>query len=93
MRLRIYSVFDKAVSAYLAPMMMRSEEEAIRSFQEAVANQGHQFSKHRKDYCLAHLGFFDDSLGAFECDTPPRVVAEALTVLAGVDSPLPSGED
>lgn len=84
MRLRVYAVLDKAVQAYLNPMCFRSQGEALRSFQDAVAAEGTPFNKHKADYAFCFLGFYDDGLGRFESE-PPMVVAEAATVLGKPD--------
>jgi len=80
MRLRVYSVLDKAVSAYLPVLMFRSEGEAIRAFADSVATEGSHFAKHRGDFALCFLGWFDDHLGQFDCSASV-VVAEAATVV------------
>lgn len=79
MRLRVYAVLDKAVQAYLNPMVFRSEGEALRAFLDAVSAEGTPFGKHKQDYAFAYLGFYDDGLGQFECG-PPVIVAEAATI-------------
>lgn len=83
MILRVYAVLDKAVEAYLNPMVYRSEAEAVRSFQQAVMQEGSPFNKHKKDYVFCFLGTYNDSLGMFESSSPV-VVADAQTIENGV---------
>lgn len=86
MRLRLYAVMDKAVQAYNPPMCFRSEGEAIRSFYDAVKQNGTNFNKFKRDYAFCFLGHYDDNLGQFEGQAPV-VVAEALTVEALFSDP------
>lgn len=85
MRLMIYTVYDKAVNAYLPPFFSRARGEALRTFTDAVNDAKHQFNKHASDYVLVHLGEYDDSSGLFDCGEPARVVS-ALECL--VDDPF-----
>lgn len=77
---RVYSILDKAVKAFSAPHIFRSEGEAVRAFQDAVAQEGSPFNRHRGDYCYCFLGTFDDNTGSFD-SVPVVVVAEGLTVM------------
>jgi len=75
MILQIYTVLDKAVSAYLPPFFCRSDAEAVRSFRDAVNKQDHQFHLHADDYVLYRVGAFDDALGLLESlDSPDRII-------------------
>lgn len=90
MKMRVYAVLDKAVAAYLNPLLFRSHGEAVRSFQDAIANEGSQFAKHKSDYAFCHLGFYDDNLGAFDCGAPVVVMEGATALESGVGAPSPS---
>lgn len=81
MKLRVYAVLDKAVEAFLNPMIFRSEGEAKRSFVDAISAEGSQFSKHKQDYAFCLLGFYDDNLGTFDTHAPV-VCMEGSTALA-----------
>lgn len=80
MGLEAYSVYDKAVGAFLPPVFVRSRGEMIRSFTDAVNSKEHQFNRHCSDYTLYFLGMFDDDSGMIESADPVRVVS-ALEVL------------
>ncbi|QCQ84692.1 nonstructural protein [Blackfly microvirus SF02] len=66
MKLKIYSVLDSAVGAYLQPFFARSEGEAVRMLKLAVNDPASNFNKHAQDYTLAFLGSFDDETGDLE---------------------------
>lgn len=75
MKLGLYSVFDKAVGAYLPPFTCRSKGEALRSFADASNNKEHNFNRHSMDYVLVHLGEFDDASALFLTHEPERMLA------------------
>jgi hypothetical protein len=80
MILEVYSVFDKAVGAFLPPIFIRSRGEMMRSFQSAVNSPDHQFAAHAADYTLMALGLWDDQSGMFSAIDPERVIG-ALELL------------
>lgn len=63
MILKVYSVFDVKVGAYLPPIFMRSNGEALRAFASAANSKDHDFCKYAEDYTLFEIGMFDDSCG------------------------------
>lgn len=72
----IYSVYDKAVGAFLPTFVCRSTGEAIRSFMDACSDGKTSFCQHPDDFTLFHLGSFDDSNGVLEAlMTPVRVIS------------------
>jgi hypothetical protein len=75
MRLKVYTVHDKAVGAFLQPFFSRSKGEAIRSFTEACNDANSQFNKHAGDYVLFELGEYDDGSSLFACSEPVRVIS------------------
>lgn len=75
MQLYVFSVFDKAVGAYLQPFYARSKGEALRSFTEACSDDKSPFSKHGTDYVLMFHGVFDDGSGLFSTVEPERLLS------------------
>lgn len=74
MKTLIFSVYDKAVGAFLPPFYVRSRGEALRSFSEACNDGKHNFNRHAADYSLMFLGYFDDTSGMFSTADPTRIV-------------------
>lgn len=62
---KVYSVFDSKAEAYLPPFMFNAHGEAIRAFTDLSNDLNHQFCKYSSDFCLMHLGDFDDSTGLY----------------------------
>lgn len=77
MQLHVFSVYDKAVGAFLTPFFSRSKGEALRSFTEACNDEKMQFSKNALDYTLCYLGIYDDVAGLFTTNEPERMLGAA----------------
>lgn len=71
----IFSVYDKAVNAYIQPFYARSKGEAIRSFTEAANDPQSNICKYATDMHLMYLGEFDDASGTFAPLLPERIVS------------------
>lgn len=91
MKLQVYSVYDKAVNAFLQPFYCRSKGEAIRSFTEACSDDKSNFSKYPLDYFLVELGEFDDSTAVFNTHDPVRIVS--AHEVGPVDPVIPPEKD
>lgn len=66
MKLKIYSVYDSKVEAYLQPFFLRSRGEALRAFQEVCSDPKSKFFKHGGDYTLFEIGEYDEISGLIE---------------------------
>lgn len=66
MKLKIYSVFDSKAEAFFPPFLLHNDSLAVRTFRDALNDDGHQFHKNPGDYTLFYFGEFDDSDGSFE---------------------------
>lgn len=86
--MKIFSVYDKAVKAYLPPFMCRAHGEAVRSFTEAVNDPAKSFGRHATDYLLVYLGEFDDGTGLYDCHEPVRVVSASEVLVSDVIPPV-----
>jgi len=74
MILKMFSVFDKAVGAYMQPFFAPSVGAAIRMFSDAVADKDSNLGRHPGDYTLFHVGDFDDSSGLTSSLDPHRLL-------------------
>jgi len=63
MVLKIYSVYDTKVEAYLQPFFMQTKAAAIRAWADAISDPNTQFNKHPNDFTLYELGQYDDQSG------------------------------
>lgn len=65
MLLKMFSVYDSKVGAYMKPFYLRSAAEAIREMTDAIVEPKCVFYKHPEDYCLFEVGTFDELTGDF----------------------------
>lgn len=75
MKLKIYSVRDRATVQYGNPMFLINRGHAIRSFADEV-NKGEGDSmirRHPEDFDLYELGEFDTGTGLFETGVPEQI--------------------
>lgn len=81
MKLKVFSVFDSKVKAYMQPFYARSTGEALRMFEDAVARKEGNFFAHAEDFTLFELGSFDDSNASFEFPVTPVPLGKAIEFL------------
>lgn len=82
MQLLCFSVYDKAVHAFITPFFSRAKGEALRSFMEACQDEKHQFFRHAADYTLFFVGEFDDNSGVFSPLSDPERLVNALECIS-----------
>lgn len=90
MLLKVYSVYDSKVGAYLPPIYFRSKGEAIRSFSTAAQDAKHDFGKYGEDYTLFELGEWDDNNGKFNSHLTPIPVGKAIEFVKDIANELPT---
>ncbi len=59
----MFSIYDSKAEAYIQPFYSQTTGTAIRSFETAVNENGHDFNKYAGDYTLFELGEFDQATG------------------------------
>lgn len=83
MKLKVFSVFDSKVGAYMTPFFMRSTGEAIRAMLTTARDSSTQFSKYPSDYTLFEIGSYDDQSAKFDMPESPfslGLVSEILSM-------------
>ncbi len=70
MRLICYSIFDSAVGAYMRPMFMQSDGQALRMFIDEVERPESEIGRHPEDFALFRIGAFDDNEGELAGEDP-----------------------
>lgn len=66
--LRLYSLFDVGVGAYLRPFWSDHKENAIRAFRKLINDKSspdNMPAQHPEQFCLFELGVFDPQSGKF----------------------------
>lgn len=68
MRIRLYSLKDRLLGAFLAPFPARADVEAVRQLKNSLKDPQmaqSQLVQHKEDYDLYYVGIFDDETGEF----------------------------
>lgn len=90
--LQCYSVFDKAVNAFMRPWYTVSRGEALRLFIDSVNDPASYSFKHPEDFILFQCGEFDDAKGIFTTEEPEKVLgASECRKLGNLELPGPGG--
>lgn len=63
MNLKMFSVYDSKIEAYMAPIFCRTNGEALRRFEATAAQEDHDFNLHAADFTLMAVGEWDDEKG------------------------------
>lgn len=72
MELEVFSVYDTKAQAYLPPFFLHNTAMALRIFQNCANDTGHTFGTNPEDYCLFHIGMFDDDTGSLTALQTPK---------------------
>jgi len=82
MKLKAYSIYDKAAAAYNTPFFMHYKALAIRAFQDNVnSTDENNIAKHPEQFTLFEVGEYDDSTGVFTPTEKPELVSTALELV------------
>lgn len=82
--LKIFAVHDSKAEAFMTPFFQLTTGLAIRSFQAAVNEEGHEFQKYASDYTLFEVGEFDSSSGEVTTLPTPQSLGLALQFIHNV---------
>ncbi len=85
MKLQVFSIFDAKAEAFIQPWYSQTIGTAIRSFEQAVNQEGHDFKKFSQDYTLFHLGDFDQTAGVFTQLKSPLSLGLAIHFIKPAD--------
>lgn len=79
--IQMFSVYDSKTEAFIQPFYSLAVGSAIRSFETACNEEGHDFHRHGGDYTLFHMGSFDQASGNFDLYEAPINLGLAITYL------------
>lgn len=87
MKLLAFAVLDEKIGAFLNPFFVVAPGQAIRSFEDAIADKETPLGKHPSDYTLYRVGEFDDAAGELVGEKPVFMargaeLAQALKVVS-----------
>nr|QJB20106.1 MAG: nonstructural protein [Microvirus sp.] len=80
--MKIYSVRDTCVGAFLLPMFFQNSAAAVRALGDAVNKPGedNQFFQHPEHYQLYALGEFDEDSGSL-VPVPPEFIVDCQSLV------------
>lgn len=81
MILHIFSIYDAKVQVYHTPWFVRSQVEAVRTFQNLVNDNTSMIAKYPSDYSLYCLGAYDDLTAEFTHHSPDMILSGEAAVL------------
>lgn len=82
MKLKMFSIHDVKVGAYMNPFFARSSGEAERMFAAAVADKDSNFAKFPEDYTLFEVGSWDDQTAGIDFLPTPHPLCKAVQFLS-----------
>jgi len=89
MRLRCYSIFDRKALSYHMPYYAPTDNAAVRTLSDAVADTNNSLGRHPNDYVLYYVGDFDDQTGVYTPVAPLVHVIDAIHLARALQSELP----
>lgn len=86
MLLKIFSVYDSKVEAYLPPLFYKSKGEFLRAFAEAASDPKSNIGKYPGDYTAFEIGSWDDSKSFFDLHKTPQSLGVAIEFVKNVNN-------
>lgn len=80
MNLKVFTVFDSKVGAYMRPFFCQSTGEAMRAWVDTVNDPQTAMNKHPEDYTLFELGTWNDTGALFTQEPTPKSLGVAVEV-------------
>ncbi len=68
MKFGLYSIKDKATDAFAPTFVSQNNATAMRSFGDLAKDPNTQINKHPSDFCLIHVGSWDDDDGTVQTE-------------------------
>lgn len=81
MIVKVFSVYDSKVEAYIQPFFMQSRGQAIRAFGDTAMDSSTNVGKHPADFTLFELGEFDDATARFDMHNTPVSLGVAVELI------------
>nr|QJB20537.1 MAG: nonstructural protein [Microvirus sp.] len=82
MKLKVFSIRDAKVEAFMQPFFSQTTGSGIRLFTDSIEGPQNGFSKHPEDYALFELGEFDQETGLLSPHPQPKSLGGAMEYMA-----------
>jgi hypothetical protein len=82
MKMKMYSIFDRAVAAYLPPFLANTDAHAMRMVRESTIGQSdNQLVLHHADYALYYIADWDPQDGDLVPPHKPIAIASVSEII------------
>lgn len=71
---KLYAIYDKLLTVYHAPLVFRSDAEALRTFRILSEDKSTQIGSSPEDYCMCYLGEMDETTGELKAPELPKIL-------------------
>lgn len=91
--LRMFSLFDAGVGAFLKPFWSDHKENALRSLRQLVndkSNPDNMVANHPDQFVLFEIGVFDSVTGVFSSHLTPQSLGNCIEFVTRLDNPVPN---
>lgn len=78
MILKVFTVYDVKVGAFLRPFFMATTGAAIRAFRDILRDLEHDFSRNPADFTLFEIGTFSEETAEFAQESENQPLGTAL---------------
>ncbi len=86
--MKMFSIFDLKAEVYSRPFFALTDQEAVRTFADAVNAEDSPYNRHPEDYTLFSIGEFSDR--TCEISTHPmQHLGNAISFVRESDQPMP----
>lgn len=82
MILKMFTVYDSKIAAYLSPFYEQAIGQAVRAFEDTCKDPNHVFAKHPPDFTLFYIGEFDDQDCKINLLETPQSLCTALETIS-----------
>lgn len=78
MILKIYSIFDEKINAFMTPFFAPADGAAVRSFKDLCMDDSSTVSKNLEDFSLYRIGEYNDSDASVIATVPVELIVRAV---------------
>ncbi len=82
MRQGLYCVYDAKIGNYSMPYFAQTDAQAIRSFRDALAQEGSLLNKHPEDFALVRIASVMDETGEVQTPVTPQRIDDGAQAVS-----------
>lgn len=78
MLFKMFTVYDSAAGAYVAPFFLAATGQALRQFTDAVNDPASSLCQHPEDYTLYEIGTYEDTHATVTMHETSKMLGRAI---------------